>query len=58
MASNMQQDADGQWRKSIPLPFYTRNVFGRCRYRCMECEHTFRTLQAYRDHYRPAHPNA
>lgn len=55
-------DDDGVWRQAIPLPFYTRGGFLwlRPRFQCCKCDPkaTFSTEQAYRDHYRPAHPRS
>ncbi len=56
-----QQDADGVWRQSIPLPFYSARWTWHWPFRvdaflCMECKVKFRSEQAYRDHYRSDHP--
>lgn len=57
MAPVEQRDADGEWRKAIPLPFYTRRWFGfRWAFLCNECGVKFASERAYRDHYRSDHP--
>lgn len=51
---NQQQDHDGVWRQSVPLPFFG-GVF-RQWFQCWECKVKFRSEQEYRDHYRSDHP--
>ena len=59
--SVQQQDSDGVWRQSIPLPFYTSRFtiwwpFLIPAFKCMQCSTVFDTEQGYRDHYRSDHP--
>lgn len=62
---NVQEQApDGTWRPAIPLPFYRGRLFGQ--FQCAHpvydgitaehCGRRFRTMEAYREHYRAAHP--